>query len=100
VFPVHVVHFHKRVVKRIHCFVIVPPLSDCVAADVAGIKVDRLLLCAVALVKSYQNFACSANIPGIRANHEYALHLLQTCNGHIKVSLYTFHVLCVMRRNW
>ena len=48
----------------------------------------------VDVVKSYQNFACSANIPGNRGNHEYALHLLQTCNGHIKVSHNMFYTLC------
>ena len=51
----------------------------------------------VDVVKSYQNFACSANIPGKRGRHEYALHLLQTCNGHIKVNLNTF-VLHVAQR--
>jgi len=85
--------FSQRVIKIVYCFVIVhdiQPRSDCVVADVARIKDRKLPLRVVAVVKSYQNFACSANIPGIRANHEYALHLLQTCNGRIKVSLSTF----------
>ena len=51
---------------------------------VMAVACQVFLPCAC-VVKSYQNFACSANIPGNRANHEYALHLLQTCNGHIKV---------------
>jgi len=54
----------------------------------------KFFLC-VDVVKSYQNFACSANIPGNRGNHEYALHLLQMCNGHIKVSSNMFTcILC------
>jgi hypothetical protein len=36
-------------------------------------------------VLNYQNFACSAALPGSGTNREYALHLLQMCNGRIKV---------------
>ena len=61
-------------------------------ADMMALKDCEFLSC-VDVVKSYQNFACSANI-GNRGKHEYALHLLQTCNGHIKVCSCMFYVLC------